>query len=195
MSMFVNFNTVFLFHAVAFHLSAAYVFAGNTINWEYVSTAVITHSVVKLLAEVASLHFRNLPKEPGADVAVTVTRCVAFAVTPLVYFAERWWRGDGHVPYFQALAAVYALAFAGVASSPVRREPYMGSSTQLATPMKERIVYTLFWITVLSVKLTFGHYLLVSPLREAVMALHHPDLCWNKESDEYTSCIHLEERR
>ena len=192
MSMFVNFNTVFLFHAVAFHLSAAYVFAGNTINWEYVSTAVITHSVVKLLAEVASLHFRNLPKEPGGDVAVTVTRCVAFAVTPLVYFAERWWRGDGHVPYFQALAAVYTLAFAGLASSPVRREPYMGSSTQLATPIKERIVYTLFWITVLSVKLTFGHYLLVSPLREAVMALHHPDLCWNKESDEYTSCIHLE---
>jgi hypothetical protein len=60
MSMFVNFNTVFLFHAVAFHLSAAYVFAGNTIDWEYISTAVITHSVVKLLAEVATLHFRNL---------------------------------------------------------------------------------------------------------------------------------------
>ena len=192
MSMFVNFNTVFLFHAVAFHLSAAYVFAGNTIDWEYISTAVITHSVVKLLAEVASLHFRNLRVETGGDVAVTVTRCVAFAATPVFYIAERLWRGDGHVPYFQALAAVYALAFAGVVSSPVRREPYMGSSTQLATPLKERVVYTLFWITVLSVKLTFGHYLLVSPLREAVMALHHPDLCWNKESDEYTSCIHLE---
>ena len=45
---------------------------------------------------------------------------------------------------------------------------------------------------VLSVKFTFGHYLLVQPLREAVMALQHPDLCWNKESDEYTSCINLE---
>ena len=64
MSMFVNFNTVFLFHAVAFHLSAAYVFAGNTINWEYVSTAVITfRRQATRRGSLASA--RNLPKEPA----------------------------------------------------------------------------------------------------------------------------------
>ena len=63
----------------------------------------------------------------------------------------------------------------------------MGSTAQLAVPIRERVIYTIFWTVVLSVKLAFGHYLLVTPLREAIMALQHPDLCWNKESDEYTS--------
>ena len=44
----------------------------------------------------------------------------------------------------------------------------------------------------LGTKLAFGHYLLVPPLRESVNALQHPDLCWNKESDTYTSCINLD---
>ena len=191
MSMFVNFNTVFLFHAVAFHVSMAYVFAHGW-NWAYVSTATITHSMVKLAAEIATLHFRNLSKESGGDWAVTMTRIGAFAMIPVFFALERFGREDGNTPYFQALAAVYAVAFAGVGTSSVRREPYMGSAQQLATPFKERFVYTCFWVCVLSVKLTFGHYLLVKPLREAVMALQHPDLCWNKESDEYTSCINLE---
>ena len=61
MSVFVNFNTIFLFHAVAFHISMAYVFAHGW-NWEYISTAAITHSIIKLTAELAMLHFRNLSK-------------------------------------------------------------------------------------------------------------------------------------
>ena len=44
----------------------------------------------------------------------------------------------------------------------------------------------------LSTKIAFGHFLLITPLREAVSALQKGDLCWNKESDEYTSCINLE---
>ena len=191
MSMFVNFNSVFLFHAVAFHVSMAYVFAHGW-NWTYVSTATITHSVIKLAAELSTLHFRNLSKESGGDWAVTMTRVGAFAMIPIFFVLEKIGREDGQTPYFQALALVYAVAFAGVGTSGVRREPFMGSSAQLATPFKERLIYTLFWIVVLSVKFAFGHYLLVQPLREAVMALQHPDLCWNKESDEYTSCINLE---
>ena len=74
----------------------------------------------------------------------------------------------------------------------MRREPYMGGTQQLAVPFRERIIYTVFWIVVMSVKLTFGHYTAASRLCAAVMALQHPDLCWNKESDEYTSCINLE---
>ncbi len=191
MSMFVNFNTIFLFHAVAFHLSMAYVFAHGW-NWEYMSTATITHSLIKLAAEIATLHFRNLSKESGSDWAVMVTRTGAFAMIPTFYVLELLSREDGHTPYFQALAAVYAVAFAGVATSSIRREPYMGSTQQLAVPLRERFVYTLFWTIVLAVKLAFGHFYLVLPLREAIMALQHPDLCWNKESDEYTSCINLE---
>ena len=191
MSMFVNFNTVFLFHAVAFHVSMAYVFAHGW-NWAYIATATITHSVVKLAAEIATLHFRNLSKESGGDWAVTMTRIGAFGMIPVFFLLERFGREDGNTPYFQALAAVYTVAFAGVGTNSVRREPYMGSARQLATPFKERFVYTMFWLCVLSVKLTFGHFLLVKPLREAIMALQHPDLCWNKESDEYTSCINLE---
>ena len=159
---------------------------------EYLSTATITHSLIKLAAEIATLHFRNLSKESGSDWAVMVTRTGAFAMIPTFYVLELLSREDGHTPYFQALAAVYAVAFAGVATSSIRREPYMGSTQQLAVPLRERFVYTLFWTIVLAVKLAFGHFYLVLPLREAIMALQHPDLCWNKESDEYTSCINLE---
>ena len=191
MSMFVNFNTIFLFHAVAFHVSMAYVFAHGW-NWEYISTATITHAVIKFTAELATLHFRNLSKDSNSDWAVMATRTGAFASVPIFYCLEYFSNDEGRTPYFQALALVYAVAFAGVATSSVRREPYMGGTQQLAVPFRERIIYTLFWIVVLSVKLTFGHFLLVKPLREALMALQHPDLCWNKESDEYTSCINLE---
>ena len=68
----------------------------------------------------------------------------------------------------------------------------MGGSAQFATPFRERCIYSIFWMFVLGTKLAFGHYLLVPPLRESVNALQHPDLCWNKESDTYTSCINLD---
>ena len=191
MSMFVNFNTIFLFHAVAFHVSMAVTFAHGW-NWEYISTATITHSIMKLLNEIAILNFRNLSQESSSDWAVVITRSVAFAMIPIFYCLERLSREDSTTPYFQALASVYAVAFAGIATSSVRREPFLGSTKQFMVPIRERMIYTVFWVCVLSVKLLFGHYLLVTPLREAIMALQHPDLCWNKESDEYTSCIHLE---
>ena len=124
MSMFVNFNTIFLFHAVAFHVSLAYVFA-HGFDWEYISTAAITHAVIKLAAELATLSFRNLSKESGSDWAVMVTRAGAFTSVPLFYALEWTVRGDGHTPYFQALAAVYAVAFCGVMTTAIRREPYM----------------------------------------------------------------------
>ena len=47
------------------------------------------------------------------------------------------------------------------------------------------------WVVVLSTKMIFGHYLLISPLRSRPCD-QGGDLCWNKESDEYTSCINLE---
>ena len=77
-------------------------------------------------------------------------------------------------------------------SSMIRRTPFVGSAAQMSTPFRERMIYTTFWVVVLSTKMIFGHYLLISPLREAVSALTRSDLCWNKESDEYTSCINLE---
>ena len=33
----------------------------------------------------------------------------------------------------------------GVATSSVGREPYMGSTAQLAVPIRERVIYTTFW--------------------------------------------------
>ena len=108
----------------------------------------------------------------------------------MFYLLERFGREDGQTQYFQAPLG-HAVA-SPRRTSGVRREPYMGSTQQLAVPLRERFVYTLFWTIVLAVKLAFGHFYLVLPLREAIMALQHPDLCWNKESDEYTSCINLE---
>jgi len=123
---------------------------------------------------------RRYAKESSSDWAVMMTRTGAFAMIPIFYCLERLTRSDGHTPYFQALAAVYAVGVAGVATSSVGREPYMGSTAQLAVPIRERLIYTMFWVVVLGVKLAFGHWLLVTPLREAIMALNHPDLCWNK---------------
>ena len=115
-----------------------------------------------------------------------------FVSVPMFYILERSLRADRSTKYFEGLAAVYALANSGLMSSMVRRQPFVGSPTQMATPVRERIIYTLFWLVVLSTKMAFGHFLLITPLREAVSALRKGDLCWNKESDEYTSCINLE---
>ena len=51
----------------------AYVFAHGW-NWEIISTATITHSIIKLMCELATLHFCNLSKESTSDWAVIVTR-------------------------------------------------------------------------------------------------------------------------
>ena len=132
MSMFVNFNAVFLFHAVAFHVSMAYVFAHGW-NWTYVSAATITHSVIKLAAELATLHFRNLSKESGRDWAVTMTRVGAFAMIPMFYLLERDpGREDGQTPTSRRSPSCTrwpspASARAACAAAD------MGSSAQLAT--------------------------------------------------------------
>ena len=112
---------------------------------------------------------RRYAKESSSDWAVMMTRTGAYAMIPIFYCLERLTRSDGHTPYFQALAAVYAVGVAGVATSSVGREPYMGSTAQLAVPIRERLIYTMFWVVVLGVKLAFGHWLLVTPLREAIM--------------------------
>jgi len=193
LSMYVNFNSVILFHAVAFHVSTAYVFAHGW-NWAYISTATITHAIMKFFAEIAVLRFRNLGQESFGDWMVTVTRAAMFLTIPLFYFLEVSMRRDVNNPnpYFEVLAAVYALANSGLMVSVSRQQPFVGTPAQMATPFRERIIYTVFWFVVLSTKLAFGHYLLIMPLREAVSALQKGDLCWNKESDEYTSCINLE---
>ena len=191
LSMFVNFQSIILFHAVAFHISTAYVFAHGW-NWSSISTSVLTHSILKFIAEIAVLRFINLSQERFGDWMVTVTRASMFVTMPLFYLLERSIRRDGATPYFEGLAAVYAIANSGLMSSVLRRAPFVGSPTQMATPIRDRIIYTLFWLVVLATKLAFGHFLLITPLREAVSALQKGDLCWNKESDEYTSCINLE---
>jgi len=193
LSMFVNFNSVILFHAVAFHASTAYVFSHGW-NWAYISTATITHAILKFFAEIAVLRFRNLGQESFGDWMVTVTRACMFLSMPLFYFLEVTLRNDveNPNPYFEVLAAVYALANSGLMVTVSRQQPFVGAPAQMATPFRERIIYTTFWFVVLSTKLAFGHFLLITPLREAVSALQKGDLCWNKESDEYTSCINLE---
>ena len=115
-----------------------------------------------------------------------------FATIPVFYVIESMLRSDHGTPYFEGIAAVYAVASSGLMSSMIRRTPFVGSAAQMSTPFRERMIYTTFWVVVLSTKMIFGHYLLISPLREAVSALTKGDLCWNKESDEYTSCINLE---
>ena len=193
LSMFVNFNSVILFHAVAFHVSTAYVFSHGW-NWAYISTATITHAILKFFAEIAVLRFRNLGQESFGDWMVTITRAGMFLSMPLFYFLEVTLRNDveNPNPYFEVLAAVYALANSGLMVTVSRQQPFVGAPAQMATPFRERIIYTAFWFVVLSTKLAFGHFLLITPLREAVSALQKGDLCWNKESDEYTSCINLE---
>lgn len=191
LSMFVNFHSIILFHAVAFHLSTAYVFAHGW-NWSYLSTSMVTHALLKFGQEVAVIRFRNISQESFGDWMVTSTRAGMFISVPMFYVLERSLRADNSTKYFEGLAAVYALANSGLMSSMVRRQPFVGSPTQMATPVRERIIYTLFWLVVLSTKIAFGHFLLITPLREAVNALKKGDLCWNKESDEYTSCINLE---
>lgn len=191
LSMFVNFNSVIVFHAVAFHLSAAYVFAHGW-NWSYLCTATVTHALLKFLQEVASIRFRNLSSERFADWLVLATRASMFGTIPVFYLIESMSRSDHGTPYFEGLAAVYAVASSGLMSSMIRRTPFVGSAAQMSTPIRERMIYTAFWFVVLSTKMIFGHFLLIAPLREAISALTKGDLCWNKESDEYTSCINLE---
>ena len=82
----------------------------------------------------------------------------------MFYVLERSLRADNSTKYFEGLAAVYALANSGLMSSMVRRQPFVGSPTQMATPVRERIIYTLFWLVVLSTKIAFGHFLLITPL-------------------------------
>ena len=190
-SLYVNFNTIIVFHAVCFHISCVCAFV-HGFDWGYVCTAAVTHAVLKLICEFATLSFRNLKQESFEDWFVIITRSLAFIMIPLFYGLEKSFNPDSKTPYFQALAVVYALAMCGVMTSVIKREPYMGGSAQFATPFRERCIYSIFWMFVLGTKLAFGHYLLIPPLRESVNALQHPDLCWNKESDTYTSCINLD---
>jgi 1,3-beta-glucan synthase len=190
-SLYVNFNTVIVFHAVCFHISCVCAFVDG-FEWAYVCTATVTHAVLKLICEFATLSFRNLKQESFEDWIVIITRCIAFITIPLFYGLEKSFHPTGKTPYFQALAAVYSLAMCGVMTTVIKREPYMGGSAQFATPFRDRCIYSIFWIFVLGTKLAFGHFLLIPPLRESVNALQHPDLCWNKESDTYTSCINLD---
>ena len=191
LSMYVNFNSIIVFHAVAFHVTTAIVFAHGW-DWSYISTSMLTHALLKFVCEISILKFRNLQQESLGDWLVTMTRAGMYLTVPVFYALEISIRGDGNTSYYEGLAAVYALANSGMMSSMLNQSPYIGSATQMATPIRERIVYTLFWIVVLGTKVTFGYYLLILPLREAVNALKKGDLCWNKESDEYTSCINLE---
>ena len=95
--MFVNFNSVILFHAVAFHLSIAYVFAHGW-NWSYLCTATVTHALLKFLQEVASIRFRNLSSERFADWLVLATRASMFATIPVFYVIESMLRSDHGTP-------------------------------------------------------------------------------------------------
>ena len=191
LSMFVNFHSIILFHAVAFHVSTAYVF-GHGWNWSYICTATLTHALFKFTTELAMLRFVNLSQERFGDWMVTATRAGMFLTMPLFYALEYSLRSDYATPYFEGLATVYTIANSGLMSNVLRRTTFVGSPVQMAPPYRERIIYTSFWIVVLGTKIVFGHFLLISPLREAVSALRKGDLCWNKESDEYTSCINLE---
>ena len=188
--MFVNFNTIFLFHAVAFHVSMAYVFAHGW-NWEYISTATITHAVIKFTAELATLHFRNLSKENNSDWAVMAAQASPSASVPS-----------------STVSSTSATTKAGRRIS--RRSHWCTPSPSPASP-RRRCDASPTWGALNSLQclsasasstrcsgswLCPSAYLRSLPARHAsaraVMALQHPDLCWNKESDEYTSCINLE---
>ena len=105
-------------------------------DWGYVCTAAVTHAVLKLICEFATLSFRNLKQESFEDWFVIITRSLAFIMIPLFYGLEKSFNPDSKTPYFQALAVVYALAMCGVMTSVIKREPYMGGSAQFATPFR-----------------------------------------------------------
>ena len=86
-SLYVNFNTVIVFHAVCFHISCVCAFADG-FDWGYVCTAAVTHAVLKLICEFATLSFRNLKQESFEDWFVIITRSLAFIMIPLFYGLE-----------------------------------------------------------------------------------------------------------
>jgi hypothetical protein len=117
---------------------------------------MLTHALLKFVCEISILKFRNLQQESLGDWLVTMTRAGMYLTVPVFYALEISIRGDGNASYYEGLAAVYALANSGMMSSMLNQSPYIGSATQMATPIRERLVYTLFWIVVLGTKMTFG---------------------------------------
>lgn len=52
---------------------------------------------------------------------------------------------------------------------------HIGNPSQLAVPFETWLTYTLFWIGVLTIKLLFGYFMLVKPLRKPLEGLvQHP---------------------
>jgi len=49
--------------------------------------------------------------------------------------------------------------------------PYIGGQQQLAVPTLTSACYTVFWLTTIALKFTFGHFFLITPLVEPLRAL------------------------
>ena len=57
-------------------------------------------------------------------------------------------------------------------------------------PWTSWLCYSSFWVVVLSIKFAFGHFILIKPLKEPLLALwHYEEYCWvGPPTTETTYC-------
>ena len=213
---------VYLLHSLLLHLSVVLAFVG----WEptYLASISLTHAAWKTSRQLVDMRVGHSPRgadKLGASVGgsrLRTTHAVhicAYLTAPSVLAAEALWRHAYHTtrPFYvfrlvgafhlgaHAAAHVLLLRPGRVLRSFLRKEasPYIGSQQQLAVPTLTSACYTVFWLTTIALKFTFGHYFLITPLVEPLRALwNYQDQCWASAefcAPKLAGSVHLDGER
>ena len=165
--------------------------------WSSLSTVCITHAFFKIVRQLVDAHighpprsaFSRVPGFRGTDKQSRTEHMViiaGFAVMPLLYVLEETFRPDLNkksARIYAIVSAAYCGLFLG--SAFVHTKPghrvrslwrkkhlqHIGNDTQLAVPLQTWLTYTIFWCAILTVKLLFGYFQLVLPLKKPLQGL------------------------
>ena len=195
------FGRVFMWHQVGFHGLMCATFGDVSTwdaTWKSINSIVITHAVFKIIRQLVDWHIGHPPRSAFSRVpsfrngdkqsyTEHITIILGFALVPVCFMVESRWRPDGSAKVFDMIAVAYACLFIG--SAFVHTKPgnrvrslwrkrhlqHIGSPEQMKVPFDTWLIYTLFWCVVLTVKVLFGYYELVSPLKKPLEGLvEHP---------------------
>lgn len=189
-----------MWHSVAFHLGLALSFRTRgadeslATTWDAVSTVCITHAAFKIVRQLVDAHighpprsaFSTVPGFRGADKQSRTEHLVitaGFSLLPICYAVEDAFRPEGSSAIYPMVAVAYVALFLGsglVHTRPGHRvrslwrkkhAQHIGSDAQLRVPFDTWLTYSIFWCCIGAIKLTFGYYSLILPLRRPLEGL------------------------
>lgn len=173
---FFTYYRVFIFHAVLLHLMIAFAFADEHPSWRIISSATVTHSLLSLLRLLLS--FSILPHTSKLDIASKVAQGLGFLCFPGVWMIEsnlkwslfRLSSSREAWTLFEVLAIPYAIMMSWtnlrwtVLLTKRRTRSLVCDRLQVLPELRTRMVYTAFWLLVITLKVWFEYTCIIRPL-------------------------------